>query len=107
LLAISPRHAIVSPVASATLNTKHYDNMTTTQIESVSLVLNHKNWTGLSLRELVDAGRIQADSLNIIRDFTKAALGEPKDMDEWHKQREIPAMVVLALQGLAIRKGAA
>ena len=78
--------------------------MTTKQIEFVNLVLNHKNWTGLSLRELVDAGRIQAENLNVIRDFTKAALGEPKDMDEWHKQREIPAMVVLALQGFAIGK---
>jgi hypothetical protein len=76
--------------------------MTTKQIESVNLVLNHKNWTGLSLRELVDAGRIQADDLSVIRDFTKAALGEPKGMDEWHERREIPAMVVLALQGLPI-----
>ncbi len=76
--------------------------MTTKQIESVSLVLNHKNWTGLSLRELVNAGRIQADSLNVIRDFTKAALGEPKDMDEWHERREILAMVVLALQGFSM-----
>ena len=70
--------------------------------EPVSLVLNHKNWTGLSLRELVDAGRIQAENLNVIRDFTKAALGEPKDMDEWHERREIAAMVVLALQGLSM-----
>jgi hypothetical protein len=76
--------------------------MTTKQIEFVSLVLNHKNWTGISLRELVDAGRIQSDDLNVIRDFTKAALGEPKDMDEWRKQREITAMVVLALQGLSM-----
>lgn len=81
--------------------------MTTKQIEQVSLVLNHKNWTGLTLRELVDVGRIQADDLKVIREFTKAALGEPLDMDEWHEQREIPALVILALQGFAIGKGEA
>ena len=81
--------------------------MTTTQIESVRLVLNHKNWTGLTLRELVDAGRIQADNQRVIGDFTKAALGEPKDMNEWHDQREIHALVILSLQGLAIGKGEA
>ena len=81
--------------------------MTTKQIESVSLVLNHENWTGLTLRELVDAGRIQEDELKAIRDFTKAALGEPINMDEWNEQREISMLVVFALQGFAIRKGAA
>ena len=81
--------------------------MTTKQIKAVSLVLNHKNWTGLNLRELVDAGRIQADDLKAIRDFTKAALGEPLNMDEWHEQREIPELVAFALQGFAIGKGAA
>jgi len=81
--------------------------MTTKQIEQVSLVLNHKNWTGLTLRELVDAGRIQADDKKVIGDFTKAALGEPLDMDEWHERREIPALVILALQGFEIGKGEA
>lgn len=81
--------------------------MTTKQIESVSLVLNHKNWTGLSLRELVNAGRIQADDQKVICDFTKVALGEPKDMDEWHEQREITALVIFALQGFAMERGEA
>jgi hypothetical protein len=81
--------------------------MTTKQIKAVGLVLNHKNWTNLTLRELVDAGRIQADDKKVIGDFTKAALGEPRDMDEWNEQREIPALVILALQGLAIGKGEA
>ena len=69
------------------------------QIDSASLVINHKNWTGLTLRELVDAGRIQVNDKNIIREFTRAALGEPLDMDEWHDQREITALVILTLQG--------
>ena len=77
------------------------------QIEQVSLVLNHKNWTGLSLRELVDAGRIQADDKKVIGDFTKAALGEPRDMGEWHERSEITALVILAIQGFEIGKGAA
>jgi hypothetical protein len=81
--------------------------MTTEQIESVSLVLNHKNWTGLSLRKLVDAGRIQADDQRVIRDFTKAALGEPLNMDEWHEQREISALVIFALHGFTMERGAA
>lgn len=81
--------------------------MTKKQIEQVSLVLNHKNWTNLTLRELVDAGRIQADDKKVIGEFTKAALGEPVDMDEWHEQREIPALVILALKGFEIGKGEA
>ena len=81
--------------------------MTTKQIEKVSLVLNHKNWTGISLRELVDAGRIQADDKRVIRDFTKAALGEPLDMDEWHEQMEITALVILALQGFSMERSVA
>lgn len=81
--------------------------MTTKQIEQVSLVLNHKNWTGLTLRELVDAGRIQADDKKVIGEFTKAALGEPLDMDEWHEQKEITALVILALQGFAMERSVA
>lgn len=81
--------------------------MTTKKTEQVSLVLNHKNWTGLSLRELVDAGRIQADDLKVIREFTKAALGEPLDMDEWHDQKETSALVILALQGFAMERSVA
>ena len=81
--------------------------MTTKRIEQVSLVLNHKNWTGLSLRELVDAGRIQADDKKVIGEFTKSALGEPLDMDEWHERREITALVILALQGFAMERGVA
>ena len=81
--------------------------MTTKQIEQVSLVLNHKNWTGLSLRELVNAGRIQADDQKVIREFTKAALGEPRDMDEWREQKEITALVILALQGFEMERSVA
>lgn len=71
------------------------------QIESVSLVLNHKNWTGLSLRELVDAGRIQADDQRVISEFAKSALAEPLNMDEWREQMAISQLVMLALQGFA------
>lgn len=77
------------------------------QIEQVSLVLNHRNWTGLTLRELVDAGRIQANDQKVIREFTKAALGEPRDMGEWHDQKETSALVILALQGFAMERSVA
>ena len=71
----------------------------------VETTLEHKNWTGLTLRELVDAGRIQADDKKVIGDFTKAALGEPRDMDEWNERREIASLVILALQGFAMERG--
>lgn len=77
------------------------------QIEQVSLVLNHKNWTGLTLRELVDAGRIQADDKKVIGEFTKAALGEPLNMDEWNERREIASLVILALQGFEMERSMA
>ena len=77
--------------------------MTNTQIALVGLVLNHQNWTGLSLRELVDAGRIQADDRKVIFEFTKAALGEPLSMDEWKKKKEIADLATLALRGFAMK----
>jgi hypothetical protein len=47
------------------------------------IVLNHKNWTGLNLKELVDAGRVIPSDSKTIWEFVKSALGEPKDMNEF------------------------
>jgi len=47
------------------------------------IVLNQKNWTGLNLRELVEAGRVIPSDSKIIWEFVKSALGEPKDMNEF------------------------
>ena len=46
-------------------------------------VLNHKNWTGLTLTELVEAGRVIPSDTKTIWEFVKAALGEPKDIEEY------------------------
>ena len=63
--------------------------MTTKQIESVSLVLNHKNWTGLSLRELIDLGRVYQKDRPTITAFVREVLGEPASVDQLTKQRAI------------------
>jgi hypothetical protein len=47
------------------------------------IVLNHKNWTGLNLRELIEAGRVNPSDSKTIWEFVKSALGEPKDMGEF------------------------
>jgi hypothetical protein len=63
--------------------------MTTTQIESVSLVLNHKNWTGLSLRELIDLGRVYHKDRPTITAFVREVHGEPTSINQLTEQRGI------------------
>ena len=47
------------------------------------MVLNHKNWTNMTLQDLVEAGRVIPSDSKTIWEFVKAALGEPKDMEEF------------------------
>lgn len=68
-----------------------------TQEIKIESILNHKNWTGLTLTELVSTGRISADETKQIWDFTKAALGEPSNMDEFKAMKEIAKMVSVKL----------
>ena len=63
--------------------------MTTTQIESVNLVLNHKNWTGVPLRDLIDLGRVYQKDRATITAFVREVHGEPASVDQLTKQREI------------------
>jgi hypothetical protein len=63
--------------------------MTTKQIESVSLVLNHKNWTGLSLRELIDLGRVYQKDRPTITAFVREVHGEPTSIDQLTEQRGV------------------
>lgn len=72
-----------------------------TENEKVELILNHKNWTGLSLAELVDAGRISPSEQKVIWSFTTAALGDPANMDEWREMRKIDKLVSEKLAKLA------
>ena len=64
-----------------------------TENEKVELNLNHKNWTGLSLAELVAAGRISPSDHKVIWSFTTAALGDPANMDEWREMRKLDKLV--------------
>ena len=72
-----------------------------TENEKIESVLNHKNWTGLSLAELVDAGRISPSEPKVIWSFTTAALGDPANMDEWREMRKIDKLVSEKLAKLA------
>lgn len=72
-----------------------------TENEKVELILNHKNWTGLTLVELVEAGRIALSEYKIIWSFTTAALGDPSNMEEWQEMRKIDKLVSEKLAQLA------
>jgi hypothetical protein len=63
--------------------------MTTKQIESVDLVLNHKNWTGVALRKLIELGRVYQKDRPTITAFVREVHGEPTSIDQLTKQREI------------------
>jgi hypothetical protein len=62
----------------------------------IQAVLDHANWTGLTLRDLVDAGRILADDTKAIWEFTKAALGEPVSIQQF-KEFQIVAKEVSSI----------
>ena len=47
----------------------------------IETTLEHKNWTGLTLRELIDLGRIYAGDRGSIMAFVKEANGEPKTIN--------------------------
>jgi len=60
---------------------------------NIETVLNHKNWTGLTLTELVEAGRVIPSDTKTIWEFVKAALGEPKDIEEFKAFKGIQSEV--------------
>jgi hypothetical protein len=68
--------------------------------EKAESVLNRKNWTGLSLAELVDAGRISPGDHKVIWSFTTATLGDPADMAEWQEMRKVDKLVTEKLMSL-------
>jgi hypothetical protein len=63
--------------------------MTTKQIESVSLVLNHKNWTGVPLHKLIELGRVYHKDRPTITAFVREVHGEPTSVNQLTKQRGI------------------
>ena len=71
-----------------TNQTKHND-MTTTQKTMIEATMEHKNWTGLTLRELIDLGRIYHKDRPTITAFVREVHGEPTSIDQLTKQRGI------------------
>ena len=63
--------------------------MTKKQIEAVSLVLDHKNWTGVTLRELIYLGRVYQKDRPTITAFVREVHGEPTSVDQLTNQRAI------------------
>lgn len=59
----------------------------------IAAVLNHKNWTGMTIIELVEAGRVIPSDSKTIWEFVKSALGEPKDMEEFKILKSIASEV--------------
>jgi len=70
-------------------------------LPTVKEVINHKNWTGLSLKELVDAGRLQASegASNWITHFEQEAIkdGQYIDIDQIHSHLEKTDMLQAAV----------
>ena len=64
----------------------------------INKVLDHKNWTGLSLAELVWAHRISPADYKTIWSFVIAALGEPANMEEWAELKTVQRAVIKALE---------
>ena len=81
-------------LAAADATTLQQTTIMTNQIE---LVLNHKNWTNLTLRDLVESGRVITGDTKAIWEFTKAALGEPTDMEQFKSYKEIAKAVTAQL----------
>ena len=73
-------------------------------LPTVKEVINHKNWTGLSLKELVDAGRLQAceGASNWITHFEQEAIKDGQyeytaDIDQIHLHLEKTDMLQAAV----------
>lgn len=64
----------------------------------IKKVLNHQNWTKMSLQELVMASRISPADYKTIWSFVTAALGEPQNMASWANMKDIQREVIKALE---------
>jgi len=59
--------------------------MTTHQV--IDKTLSHKNWTGHSLADLIDAGRV-APKVESVMGFIRAACGEAPDLEALKTYRQ-------------------
>lgn len=60
--------------------------------EIANATLNQKNWTGLSLAELIEAGRIPADSREIQRWIIQAN-GQAENLDHLKQYKEAANLI--------------
>jgi hypothetical protein len=63
--------------------------MTTKQKTMIESTMEHKNWTGLSLRDLIDLGRVYQKDRATITAFVREVHGEPTSIDQLTEQRGI------------------
>ncbi len=72
---------------------------TTTEENIDSLVektLNHSNWTGLTLRQLVEAGRVVAEPSELVQ-WVKAANGSAKDLEQLKEYKTTASVIAVLL----------
>lgn len=73
--------------------------MTNTETNIDSLVentLNHCNWTGLSLRELVEAGRVNAEPRELLQ-WVTAANGLAADLEQLSAYKTAASTIAVLL----------
>ncbi len=63
--------------------------MTTKQTTMIEATMEHKNWTGHSLRELIDLGRVYQKDRPTITAFVREVHGEPTSVNQLTEQRAI------------------
>ena len=66
--------------------------MTANIEEIANTTLTQKNWTGLTLAELIEAGRIHADSKDI-QSWIIQAHGQAKNLDQLKQYKEAAGLI--------------
>jgi hypothetical protein len=74
--------------------------MNTTNQENIdSLVektLNHSNWTGLTLRQLVEAGRVGTEPIELLQ-WVKSVNGSAKDLKQLKEYKTTASVISVLL----------
>ena len=86
---LAPSFRLMSPLLRGETPKGVADSKPRNLLMKIETVLNHKNWTGLSLMELIHAGRINPSSTEIIMAFVRESLGNAKNMAELMEQKQI------------------
>ena len=62
----------------------------------IAAVMNCRNWTGLTLAQLIDAGRIDRTDTPTVLKWTAAALGEIRTVDDLLFHRALARAIATA-----------